>query len=138
MAMDTFKGWPLDGALTLNLKPKDGEDIVAGMFVYKDTNGELVKGVGAAGERAYFALENQDDYAVIGAQKMAVVTHNAIMLTDQYDAGGSYDYKTPLEVDSANPGKVKPHTGGGAPVVAYADGFETRDDIEYLKVHIGS
>ena len=43
MAMDIFKGWPLDGALNDNAKPKDGEGIIAGMAIKKDANGELVK-----------------------------------------------------------------------------------------------
>ena len=137
MAMDIFGGWPLDGALHGNAKPKASEGIVAGMFVKKDANGELVKADGTAGEKAFFALENQSDYPVIEANKMAYIIANALVLTDQYDTGEVYGYDTNLMADSGNPGKVKPHGGGAQPVVGFSDGKVTRDGIEYLKIKLG-
>ena len=137
MAMDTYKGWPLDGALNDNIEPLDGAGIIAGMAVKKDAAGKLIKADGTAGEQAFFSLEDQEDYAVVGAKKMAVVVSNAIMLTDQFDAGGVYGFDTDIQVDAAaNAGKFKPHTGGGAPVFAKSDGKVTRDGKEYLKLII--
>ena len=138
MAMDIFKGWPLDGALNDNAKPKDAEGIIAGMFIKKDANGELIKATGAAGEKAYFALENQSDYPVAAAGKMAYIVGNAIVLTDQYDGAGAYGYGTELMVDSGNPGKIKVHGGGAEPVIGFSDGKITRDEIEYVKVRLGN
>jgi hypothetical protein len=137
MAMDVIKGWPLDGALNRNAKPKDGAGIVAGMFVKKDAVGELLKADGVAGEVAYFSLENQSDYSVIGADSLAYVVGNAMMGTDQYDSTKVYGYNTPVMVDNANPGKVTPWVAatpgpGDSPVVATTDGFVTRDGIDYL------
>ena len=135
MAMDTFKCWPLDGAINDNAVPYNYTDIVAGMFVKKDSQGKLVLADGTAGERAYFALENATDLAVKGAKKMAYVIQNAIMLTDQYDTGETYGYNTPLKVDSGDPGKLTPWVAMDTePIVAYADGTVTRDSVEYLKI----
>lgn len=138
MAMDIFGGWPLDGALHGNAKPKAAEAIVAGMFIKKDANGELIKADGTTGEKVYFALENQSDYPVIEADKMAYIVANAIVLTDQYDTGETYGYDTTLMVDSGNPGKVKPHGGGAQPVIGFSDGKVIRDGIVYLKIKLGA
>ena len=133
MAMDTYDGWPLGGSLNDNFVPKAGEAIIAGMFVKRDAQGELVKADATTGEKAFFALENQSDNAVIEAKKMAVITHNATMLTDQFQAD-TYGYDTDLMVDNANPGTVKPHGGGAQPIVGHSDGYLTRDGITYLKI----
>lgn len=137
MAMDIFKGWPLDGALNDNAKPKALAGIVAGMFIKKDANGELIKATGAANEKTYFALENQSDYPVTAADKMAYIVSNAIVLSDQYDTTETYGYDTRLMVDSGNPGKLKPHGGGSEPLVGFSDGKITRDDVVYLKIKLG-
>ena len=134
MAMDTYDGWPLDGALTDNAEPKAAEAIIAGMMIKKDATSKMIKATGAANERAYFALEDQSDFAVVGAKKMAFITKNAVMLTDQFDTGGTYTPGTRLMVDSGNAGKLKVYGGGAEPVIGHADGLKTRDEISYLKV----
>ena len=135
--MDIYKGWPLDGAINDNAKPKDGEDVIAGMVITKDANGELVKAVGAANEIEFFALENQQDFVVSQAKSMAYIVKNAIVLTDQYDTSKVYAYGIPVKVDSTNPGKLTPWTSGDTePIFGYSDGKVTRDSVEYLKVII--
>ena len=138
MAMDIYKGWPFDGALNDNAKPKLDEGIIAGMAIKKDTNGELIKADGTPGENAFFALENQADYSVQAAGKMAYIVSNAIVLTDQYDNLVEYPYQAPVQADPANPGKFKPWVTADPdpdpPIYAKADGFVTRDDIQYLKL----
>ena len=137
MSMDIYKGWPLDGAINDNAKPKDAENIVAGMIIKKDANGELIKATGASDEREFFALENQQDYVVSQGKSMAYIVKNAIVLTDQYDTSKTYSFGTPVKVDSGNPGKLTPWTGGDPePIFGYADGKVTRDSVEYLKVII--
>lgn len=133
MAMDIYKGWPLDGSLNDNAKPKDAEGIVAGMAIKKDANGELVKADSTASEKAFFALESQSDFVIDGAKKMAYVIGNAVVLTDQYDITETYEYGTDVMADSGDPGKLTPWITP-APKYGYTDGFVERDGITYLKV----
>jgi hypothetical protein len=135
MAMDLYKGWPFDGALNDNAKPKASEGIVAGMFIKKDANGELIKATGAAGEQVYFALEDQDAFPVEAADKMAYIVGNAIVLTDQYTATGIIQ-GSELEVDSGNPGKIKLQASGD--IIGWADGTVVRDELTLLKVKLNS
>lgn len=138
MAFDIFRGWPFDGALTDNLAPKDGENIIAGMIVKRETPstaGLLIKATGAADEVGYMAIQNQSDYDVRFSGKMPVMVKNAIVLTDQYVTTDTYQYGSKLQVGSAgDAGKLKLHTGGAAPVWGWADGIVIRDSISYLKV----
>jgi len=136
MTMESFHGWPDGGAIPLNAKPKLAEAIEAGMFVKQDpTDGEWVKADGTAGERAALALQSQSDYDVIEAQVLPAILQNVLAGTDQY-APADYAIDVNLEVDSANPGKLKLHAGGTAPVVAISKGIVVRDEISFLKIQI--
>ena len=136
MAMDIYKGWPLDGSLNDNAQPLAGEVIIAGMAIKKDANGLLIKALGAAGEKAFFALENQADFAVVGAKKMAYIVGNAIVLTDQYIAAGITGYGQELEVSTValEAGKLRLRTTG--PLYGWHDGTVVRDGVTYLKVKL--
>lgn len=135
MAFDTFDGWPIDGALTDNVKPKDGEEIIAGMAVKKDATGELVKADASAGERVFWAVQDQDDADVEAAGKMPTILTNAVILTDQFEAG-AYAGNAKLEVSGTTPGVVAELGGGTEIDGVFTDGKITRDGIEYLKVVI--
>lgn len=138
MAFDIYRGWPFDGALTDNIAPKDGENIIAGMIVKRETPstaGQLIKATGAADEVAYMAIQNQTDYDVRFSGKMPVIVKNAIVLTDQYVTGDPYQFGSKLQVASGgDAGKLRVHTGGAAPVWGWADGFVVRDSVTFLKV----
>jgi len=97
MAIDTYKGWPYKGTLDDTATPKDGEDIKAGMVITKDSTGQLIKATQSS-TMIFWALENQNDKAVIGAQRMAYIVKNAIILTDQYDATQTYPIGTKLGI----------------------------------------
>lgn len=131
MAFDILDGWPNDGALTDNVKPKAGEDIIEGMIVQKDAAQELVKADGTTGN-VWWAVQNQSDSDVKAADKMPVILSGAILLTDRFEPG-AYNGQLSLEV-SATPGFVAPLAGGTQIEGVYSDGKLTRDGIEYLKV----
>lgn len=133
MAWDIVKGWPYDGALNDNAVPKDAENIIAGMAVKKHTDGELIKAVGAANERAFVAIANQAALDVTFSKSMPYVWGNMIYLTDQYVAQ-NYVMGENLEVSPGNPGKLQKYTAGVPPIFGVYDGQVTRDGINYIKV----
>lgn len=137
MTMEAFRNWPNGGALELDAKPKDGEGIVAGMFIKLNTaDGEWILATGADNEKAAFALQNQSDNDVVEAQKLPAILGNMIAGTDQY-VPGSYTLDLELQVDPANHGKLKAHAGGAlTPVVAISKGIVERDGISFLKIQI--
>ena len=136
MAMNVVKGWPIGGALDHNVAPTAGEGIVAGMFVKRDaTTGKLVKADGSAKEVAMFALDDQDAFDVVEADKIPVLISNAMVETDQFIAG-SYAPGDELEVSSAGgeEGKLREHTGGGSPTVGWVDELVTVDGIPMIRL----
>jgi len=135
MAFNVKKGWPLGGALEDSAKPKAGEGIVAGMAIKKDSSGELVKATGAALEVSYMALDNQDAFDVVEADKLPYILGNAIVQTDQFVAG-AYAVNDALQVSTvgAEAGKLVVHTGGTAPTWGWVDELVTVDGVSMLSV----
>ena len=137
MAMDTFYGYPLEGAILDNFTPKVDEEIVAGMFVAReaDADGELIKATGSNAQ-VFFVVDSQTDNDVIESNSMSVVVKNATMLTDQYNTTENYvdgsKWGVSVEVDPGNHGKIRQITNGTA--IAKAMGIVTRDEVDYLKL----
>jgi hypothetical protein len=136
MAMNVTKNWPLGGALEDSAKPKTGEDIIAGMAVKKDAAGELVKADGSSKEQAYFALDSQDAYDVIEADRIPYILGNAQVQTDQYLAD-AYAPGDELQVSATvtEEGLLKKHLGAGAPTYGWVDAVETVDGIVMLTIN---
>jgi len=131
VAFDTFYGWPNDGSLNDNAQPKDGESIVAGMAVKKDADGLLVKADGTAGENVWWAVNDQSAFDVESSASLPIIAKNAIILTDQFEAG-DYTENKKVQVSTTSPGLVAPVAAGI--VVGTSDGRINRDGIEYLKI----
>jgi len=135
MAMNVTKNWPLGGALEDSAKPKVAEAIIAGMAVKLDLAGELIKADGTALEDAYFALDSQDSFDVVEAEKLPYLVGNAQVQTDQFVAD-TYAPGDKLQVASgADAGKVKKHTGGTAPTYGSVQATEVVDGLTMLTIN---
>jgi hypothetical protein len=132
---DIWKGWPYDGAINDNAEPLAGQAIEAGMAITKDVNGKLIKATGAE-PTVYWAVEDQDAPPVVMAGVMPYIVKNAIILTDQYSALGTYDLTAPqLMVDAGTPGTVIDWDSNPAhAIVGYYEGTVERDSVTYMKI----
>jgi hypothetical protein len=134
MAWDISKGWPYDGSIDDNAKPKDAEGIVSGMAIKYDVNGEMVKADGTQYERAFLAVANQADPDVGYAGKIPFIKRNATIFTDQF-INANFSMNQNLEVAAGgNAGKFQEHAAGNAPIVGYYEGKEHRNGIEMIKI----
>lgn len=136
MAMNVTKNWPLGGAVEDSAAPLAGEGIVAGMAIVKNAAGLLVKAVGAPKEQAYMALDSQDSYDVIEADRLPYILGNAQVQTDQFVAG-AYAPGDELQVSTvpAEAGLVTLHLGLGAPTYGWVDAVETVDGVLMLTIN---
>ncbi len=136
MAMNVTKNWPLGGALEDSAKPKALEGIIAGMAVKRDAAGELVKADGTAKEQAYFALDSQDAFDVIEADRLPYILGNAQVQTDQFVAGAyAPGDELQVSVTGGEEGLLKVHLAAGAPTYGWVDAVETVDGITMLTIN---
>lgn len=137
MTMDVFEGWPIGSAVKGYGTPKEDEEIIEGMFVKFNEDGELIKADATPGEKAFFSLDSQANQ---GSNKIGIIKGNAVIGTDQYDTGESYPMETDLMVDAGNPGKITPWVAAtppaeDPPVVGWSEGIVTRDGTDFLKIN---
>lgn len=109
------KGWPSPYAVDYSAALKSGETgIRAGMVISLDSNGEIVRGMSAAGAMAIFALQNQADYDVLsdvgnvsGGNPSGLVACGAYELQTTEFVTDTYAPNDPLTVESAGDDKGK-------------------------------
>ena len=99
---DTYKNYP-EKSLSMNFPVKTGEGVVAGMAVKLDSNGQLVKCDGTAGELVMVATKSQTDHWVEDGGKIECLMGNAAFCTDKF-ISTSLTPGCRVQVDSANPG----------------------------------
>lgn len=111
---------------------KDGEGVVAGMLVRRDTDGSIVKGVSsaanAAKERLGFAINNQTDSDSLSSRKIAAYSLDgaSVIGTDQVTGTlNAVNFPVGAEIapDAANAGFVK-IAGSGDRVIGEVDSVE--------------
>jgi hypothetical protein len=109
------KGWPSPYAVDYSAAYKAGEaGVKAGMVVSLDSNGELVRGMSAAGAVAIFALQNQTDFDVLsdvgnvsGGVGSGLVALGAYELQTTEFVADTYAPNDPLTVEAAGDDKGK-------------------------------
>jgi hypothetical protein len=135
MAVDIVFGWPYNGAISYHGKPKDAENIIAGMAVKRHTDSEIIKATGAANEAAFLVLQDQSSVDVVFAKSIPFIVKNAIILTDQYMAD-NYVIGEPLQVSTGTAGLLAKKTVPTSPVFGVFDGWEVRDSLTMMRVII--
>lgn len=118
------KGWPSPYAVDYSAPLKAGETgIRAGMAISLDSNGEIVRGLSAAGAMPIFALQNQADFDVLsdvgnvsGGNPSGLVACGAYELQTTEFVTDTYAPNDQLTVDDggvtpANKGKLRKVSG---------------------------
>ncbi len=146
MGFNVVKGWPIGEALEDSSIPFPGVTIESGMFLKKvphpTVSGQsAVRPVDIAGgddntntNLVMFSVDRSAAFDVIDANRIPYIVGNAIVETDQLEAGATFtaaDVGDPVYVSDAEPGKLTNTDPGGADtiIVGYFDGLTTLEDI---------
>ncbi len=129
MAVNVDRGWPLEqSSIQDNFPPKAGENIIEGMLVKIDANGEVIKANGAQKEVTWLSIDSQSAADVRGSNKIPLLAGPIIYSTDQFITA-TYTFGMELQVSTTagQEGLLMPHTGGTSPTV----GWVNRVSIEH-------